>query len=445
MMTRTQILALVLTLSAGTVAIADDWPQWLGPRRDGVWREQGILETFPADGPKVRWRAPVGAGYSGPSVADGRVIITDRILPEGTKNPANAFATDKVNGTERILCLDEKTGKVLWKHEYPCPYEVSYPLGPRASPLIDGDKVYTLGTMGHLFCFDVKTGKELWSKNFRTDYEAPVPLWGFAAHPLLDGDRLICLVGGKGSLVVAFDKNTGKELWKNLSVKEPGYCPPTMIEAGGKRQLIIWHPEGIASLDPATGKEYWSQPWRIRAALSIPTPVQAGDYLFVSSFYNGSLLLKLDRDKPAASVVWESKCRGERPNQTTDLNSIMPTPFIRDGHIYGVCSYGELRCLDLVSGKRLWETFKPIAGESVRWGNAFLVENAGRFFLFNEKGDLVIAKLTPKGYEEISRAHLLDPTNSMPRRPVIWTHPAFANQSVYVRNDKELICFSLAK
>src|SRR5262249_35824865 len=181
----------------------DDWPQWLGPQRDGVWRETGILEKFPKDGPKVRWRAPVGGGYAGPAVADGKVFVLDRVLSPGSKDPDNLFARSKSEGVERVLCLEEATGKVLWKHEYECKYDVSYPCGPRCTPVVAGGKVYTLGAMGNLFCLEEATGKVAWSKDFVKDYRAPVALWGFAAHPLLDGDKLICLVGGE-NVVVAF-------------------------------------------------------------------------------------------------------------------------------------------------------------------------------------------------------------------------------------------------
>src|SRR5262245_37155970 len=230
-------------LSLPTLAWADDWPQWLGPQRDGIWRETGILDKFPAAGPKVRWRTPLGGGYAGPAVVKDRVYVTDRLLPEGVQNPGNPFATDLVPGKERVLCLEESSGKILWKHEYDCPYQVSYPAGPRATPVVHDGKVYTLGAMGHLFCFNADDGKVLWSKQFPKDYNAPVPLWGFAAHPLLDGDKLICLVGGTGSVAVAFDRNTGEEKWRSLSLQKRGnqigYCPPTICTLGGKRQLII--------------------------------------------------------------------------------------------------------------------------------------------------------------------------------------------------------------
>jgi outer membrane protein assembly factor BamB len=185
-----------------------------------VWRETGILQNFPAGGPKIRWRMPVGAGYSGPAVAQGRVYLTDRQLKTGGPGQADPFNRARIDGNERVLCLDEKDGKVIWSKEYDCPYSISYAAGPRATPLVDGGKVYTLGAEGNLFCFDAESGKVIWSLDFNEAYNIPTPLWGFSAHPLIDGNKLICLVGGKGTTAVAFDKNTGKELWRALSSKD---------------------------------------------------------------------------------------------------------------------------------------------------------------------------------------------------------------------------------
>jgi outer membrane protein assembly factor BamB len=371
------------------------------------------------------------------------------VLTQGAKNPANPFNRGVIPGNERVLCLDEATGKILWQHEYECPYDVSYPAGPRATPVVSGGKVWTLGTEGHLFCLDAKDGKVIWSREFKKDFNAKTPLWGFSANPLLDGNRLICLVGGEGSVAVAFDKDTGKELWRALTAKEPGYCPPMIFQAGGKRQLIVWHPESLNSLDPETGKVYWSEPFAVRSGLTVPTPRVLGDKLFITSFYNGPMMLKLAADKPAAEVVWRGTSNNER--NTDKLHAIMCTPWLEDGHIYGVCSYGQLRCLKADTGERLWETFKATGatgengGRNDRWAHAFLVKHADRFFIANEKGDLIIAKLSPQGYEEISRAHLLEPTGNAGARPVVWSHPAFANRRAYMRNDKELICVELAE
>jgi outer membrane protein assembly factor BamB len=441
------ILTLLLILSSSVYA--DDWPQWLGPQRDAIWRESGILDKFPAGGPKVRWRTPIGAGYSGPTVANGRIYITDRVLAEGLKAPKNGFPKVRLAGKERVLCLNENNGELLWKHEYDCTYKVSYADGPRTTPLVHDGRVYTLGAMGNLLCLDADKGTVIWSKDFVSDYKAPVPQWGFAAHPLLDEDKLICLVGGKDQIVVAFDKNTGAEKWHALSFKksetEIGYCPPMIYTIGGKRQLIIWHPESVNGLNPETGELYWSQPFLVKANLTVPTPRQDGDLLFLTSFYNGAMMLEFRDGKPR--VLWRSEVASEMPERTDTLNSIIPTPFLKDGHIYGMCSYGEMRCLRARDGKRVWMSLKPaeVPDESVRWANAFLIAQGDRFFLPNEKGDLIIARMTPQGYEEIDRAHILDPTDPSPGRLVVWSHPAFANKSMYARNDKEIVCVSLAK
>ncbi|MCX7824711.1 MAG: PQQ-like beta-propeller repeat protein [Verrucomicrobiae bacterium] len=436
---------LVASIWFSLFARADDWPQWLGPQRDAVWRETGIVEKFPPQGPPVRWRAPVGGGYAGPAVAGGRVYVTDRIRDEGASDPLSQFARGSTPSKERVLCLNEADGKVEWKFEYPCVYTISYPAGPRVTPVVAEGKVWTLGAEGHLVCLDAATGRLIWSRELKKDYGIPSPLWGFSAHPLLDGPRLICLVGGEGSVAVAFDKNTGRELWRALSAKEPGYCPPVIYEAGGRRQLIIWHPQAINSLDPETGGVFWSEPFFARAGLSLAMPRKLGDRLFISAFYNGPILLRLDAARPAVTVVWRGQSNNEK--NTDKLHCLMSTPFLEDGHIYGVCSYGQFRCLRLDTGERVWETLKVTGAEGekfARWCNAFIVKNGNRFFLPNEKGDLIIAKLSPRGYEEVSRAHLLEPTGRANARPVLWCHPAFANRCVYWRNDKEIICVSLA-
>lgn len=443
------LIGLAALLLVTTPARGDDWPQWQGPQHDGVWRETGILDKFPDGGPIVRWRTPISGGYAGPAVAGGRVYVTDRVLGDGSDNRANQFQRGNISGVERVLCLDNADGKMLWKHEYPCPYTVSYPAGPRTTPVIHDGKVYTLGAEGNLFCLEAETGKVEWSRELKKDYEMTIsPVWGFSSNPLLDGKKLICLVGGAGTTVVAFDKDTGKELWRALNSSGshgPGYGSPILIEAGGRRQLIVWHTEAVSSLDPETGRVFWEQPFRIQNGQTVPTPRQHGELLFVTGFYDGSMMLRLDRDRPAASVVWQRKGQSER--NTDALHSVICTPFLEGGHIYGVCSYGQLRCLNADTGDRLWETFKATgaAGNGTdRWATAFIVKNSDRFFLFNEKGDLIISKLSPKGYEEISRAHILEPTNTAQRRDVVWSHPAFANQCVYARNDNEIVCVSLA-
>lgn len=436
--------ALVAAIAFSTSgAFADDWPQWLGLGRDGVWRESGIVETLPANGLTYRWRMPIGSGYSGPAVTGGRVFVMDRQLASGSANPQNAFSRGEIPGTERVLCLNEADGKILWQHAYECPYTVSYAAGPRTTPAVSDGRVYTLGAEGNLFCLNVEDGKVIWSRDFKKEFGIKTPMWGFAGHPLVDGNKLICLAGGDGSVAVAFDKVTGRELWRSLSAKEPGYAPPMIYEFGGKRQLIIWDPESVNALDPETGKVLWTYELAppVRQGMSIPTPRKIGDELFLTSFYNGSLLLRIGPD--GASKVWASKKVSE--TDTDGLHSVFAAPLIEDGHIFGPGSYGQYRCLDLETGERLWETFAPTSGKSERWGNAFTVKHGDRCFLFSEKGDLIIAKLSAEKYQELSRAHLIDPVNRDPGRPVVWSHPAFADKCIFARNDREIVCVSLAE
>ncbi len=442
---KTAVISILLgILLVFTRVRADDWPQWLGPTRDAVWHETGIMEEFHQEGPPVRWRTGLGRGYSGPAVANGRVYVMDRKLPQDTATAANPFSPGNSTGVERVLCLNETDGKLVWKHEYECVYTVSYPAGPRVTPCVVARKVYTVGAEGNLFCLDASNGTVVWSHEFKKDFGVKAPMWGFAGHPLVDGTNVICIAAGNGSTVVAFDKDSGREVWRALSPAEPGYSAPIVIEAGGKRQLIVWLAEGASSLDPATGKLYWSVPFECRSGLGVATPRKAGDLLFFTSFYDGSLMVRLDPNTPSAVTLWRTPKGGDE-RRTTHLNSIIATPFAEQGMIYGICSYGQLRCLKADTGERLWETLKATtSGEPVRWANAFIIKNGNRFLLFNEKGDLIIARLSSAGYQEIDRTHLLDPVNKDPGRPVVWSHPAFANKKVYARNDAEIICADLA-
>jgi len=449
MRTTAFILSVIVSVAAGK---ADDWPQWLGKDRDGEWKETGILDKFPDGGPKVVWRAKTGQGYGGPAVADGKVFFGDRILTN-KDGQQDASIRSGTQGVERMICLDQKTGTLLWKHENLIEYKISYGAGPRCTPTVDGDRVYLLGAMGDLNCFNVADGKVLWSKNFLKDYEAKLNIWGFAAHPLVDGDKLICLVGGSGErLVVAFDKKTGKELWTSQSLMaDAGYSAPVIYDYDGRRTLVIWHSRAAVGLDPESGKRFWAYPWQIKFALTAPMPIKVGaDRLFLTAFYDGPAMLKIGAES-TPTEVWKPVTKGERPNQSVGLQSIMPTPYLKDDHIYGVCSYGELRCISANTGERVWETRKATVGtktdegKETRWGNAFLTPNGDRTFLFNERGELIIAKLTPKGYEEIDRAKIVEPTNKMAGRPTVWCHPAYAGKCLFVKNDEEMVCVSLAK
>lgn len=426
---------------------ADDWPQWMGPRRDGVWREAGVVKAIPAGGLPVKWRVEVKGGYSGPAVANGRVYLTDYERTAGELANAPNDRT-LLAGRERILCLDAASGRLLWKHEYDCPYAISYASGPRCTPTVADGKVYVLGAEGNLTCLDALTGRLIWAKDFKKDYAAPTPIWGFCGHPLVDGRQLICLVGGEGSVAVAFDKDSGKELWRSLSASESGYCPPTLIESAGVRQLMIWDADNLNSLEPATGRLLWSQPLKPAYGMSIVAPQVAdtkqGRVLFASGIGRVGALFSLAATEPAARVIW----RGEPKTAVYCANS---TPFIAGDVLYGCdCETGFLTAVDLTTGDRLWETGGPTMGSRRgRHGTAFLVRQepseAGRTWLFSETGDLILARLTPEKYEELGRVYLLDPTNECFGREVVWSHPAFANRCIFARNDRELVCGSLAE
>ena len=343
----------VMLAGVPSVSVADDWPQWLGPERDTVWRETGILETFPEGGPPLRWSQPLGGGYSGPAVADGRVFVMDRqaekidlarakILNDGVP-PRNAnFLRKLLPGNERIVCLDEKTGKKIWEQKWTCPYTTVaiYAIGPRATPTVDGSRVFALGAEGDLKCFSVADGKRIWDRDFKADYGLKVPEWGTAAHPLVDGNRLICVVGGKGTTCVAFDKRTGKEIWRALSASQPGYCPPVIHTIGGRRQLLICHGDGVESLDPRTGEVFWTVPVKPTFGMSIGHPVVEGRQVFVMSFNRVSACIEVSEDGGRAKLKWKGNAR-------RGVGGVFNTAVIADGHVYAGGQIGRYVCARL--------------------------------------------------------------------------------------------------
>ena len=440
---------MALALGASLVALlgsdlhAEDWPQWWGPDRRGVWRETGIVERFPEGGLKETWSVPLGNGFGGPAVADGRVFVTDWVEDPESRT---------VDGTERALALDEETGEILWTYSWGTTYRalmLSYAAGPMATPTVDGDRVYVLGATGLLWCLDVETGAVIWHRNYLAEYDASMPFSGTSSAPLVDGEQLIAVVGGEpDALVVSFDKYTGRELWRALEVTGGSRAAPIIYEAGGVRQLIIWHPSAVVSLNPADGEIYWEQPWG-GDSMNVVTPVKSGNYLFVSNFYTGSLMLQLSTDRPGATVLWQGSSRSELPNETDGLHSVITPPQIIGDYVYGVGSYGELRGLDARTGERLW-----MSGEmtpQARWGGAFIVRHEDRYFVNNDDGDLIIAQFTPEGYVEIDRTKLIEATTSAgygPRkrhdRLVNWCHPAYANRHIVQRNAERILRASLA-
>jgi outer membrane protein assembly factor BamB len=271
-------------------------------------------------------------------------------------------------------------------------------------------------------------------------------MWGIAAAPLIDGDRLILNVGGEHACLVALDKVTGNGIWKSLD--DPAqYSSPILIQQAGKPVLVIWTGAGVVGLNPSTGAEYWRVEMKPKQMpIGIATPVVSGDRLFVSSFYDGSLMLQLTSDKqtglPAVEQLWRKV--GPDEQHTQGLHCMIGTPILDGDYLYGVDSYGQLRCLNAATGERIWESQQAVP--KTRWAAIHMVRHDDKVWLFNERGELLIGRLSPAGFEEISRAKLIEPTKVQldQRGGVCWSHPAFADRHVFARNDDEIVCASLA-
>jgi glucose dehydrogenase len=401
-------------------ARADDWPQWRGPNRDGAWNEIGIMESFPTNGLRMAWRAPIGPGYSSPVVADHRVYVTD-------------IQAVRPTAKERVLCFDEANGKRLWSH----PYAVELPDwafspdagGPRATPIVRDGKLFTLGVTGRFFCLDAAQGTVLWEKSLAKDYQLE-PFSGITASPLIEDELLILFICGKPTAsVVALAKDSGKEIWRALDDSFT-YSSPIILTAGGKRQLIVWTQQAVTSLDPKTGQTWWRERFPTPGDMAVSTPVFSKGRLLI-----GGLMLKLDGDQPA-SVLWpETRAASKRVLSNTS------TALLQGDYVFSARISGELVCLEAATGKEIWQTNTVT---SLKNGSSIhLTPNGNSVLLFTDQGNLIRARLSPAGYYELSRVHLIEPTNPFGGRNVVWPPPAYANRHVFARNDQELICASL--
>ncbi len=422
--------------------LADDWPQWMGPTRNGVYGETGIADRIPSSGLKILWRAPVLNGYSGPAVAGNRVFVTDYEIAEGDIRNDPGARID-LKGKERVHCLDAMTGETLWKFEYDRPYKISYPNGPRATPTVDGNRVYVLGAEGDLHCLSADTGQVVWNRQLAEEYDTEPPIWGYAAHPLVHGDLVYTLAGGPGSAVVALNKLTGETVWQALTTKNIGYCPPMIYKLGGHELLVIWHSESINALDPLTGEVAWTYDLTPSYEMSIAAPQLHGNRLFACGIGEVSAMIELDANGRPADTLWKGKPK-------IGVYSGNATALFGNDAIYGAdCGGGRFIAVNPQDGSRYWETTTLIIGketrERVNHGTAFIVRHEGKHMIFAENGDLIFAKLSPEGHTELGRMHVLEPTAECFGRAVVWSHPAFANRCMFARNDKELVCVSLAK
>jgi outer membrane protein assembly factor BamB len=390
------------------LASAADWPQFLGPQRNGVSEESGLALTWPREGPPRVWRKEIGTGYSGPVVAGDWLILFHRLQDQ-----------------EVVAALDAATGKERWSFRYTTAYHDDYGKGdgPRSTPLIAGDRVYTLGAEGHLHCLELKTGQKVWDRTLNTDYEVRKGFFGVATSPILEADHLIINVGGKAAGIVALDKDTGKEVWRATD-HEASYSSPVAATVGGTRYVFFFTREGLAALDPRDGRVLQSKHWRSRSNTSVnaASPVVVDDQVFLSASYGtGAVLLKVSKDSLAE--IW----KGE------ELSNHYDTSVYHDGYLYGVDgrqeSRARLRCLDWKTGKVQWS--------KEEFGCASILSVDGSLILLTEDGDLVAAEATPAAYKERSRAAVL---NGPCRAPL-----ALANGYLYGRDGGQLVCWNLKK
>lgn len=411
-----------IVLLWATAAPADDWPQFRGLNRDAVWNETGLLKSFPADGLKICWRQPIGWGWATPVVVQGRVILTDSQLV-------------KPIAKERVLCFEEATGAPLWTYEYESAYpEFAYVPGqgngPTATPIVDAGRVYAVGASGHVHCLNAQTGALTWEKDLAKIFQ--VGIMSTRPSPLIEGNLLILFTGAKpDACVLALDKETGNEIWKALD-ESVSNSSPVIIDASGKRQLIVWTGESVTSLNPATGETYWREPMVTSNNDAIPCPVFQKNRLMI-----GGLMMELGADQPSASILWpDTMAVGKRILSNTS------TALLQGDFVYSAKSGGEFVCLEADTGKEVWQTNTVT---DLKGGASIHITPAGdSVFLYTERGELILAQLTPQGYNEISRARLIEPTTPFAGRNCAWSPPSYANHRVYARSDVELVCASLA-
>ena len=415
-------LAIVLFLSLLALtcgARAEDWPRWKGARGDGTWSAPELPARWPAEGLAPVWKQPIGPGYSGISVADGRVYTMDR-----AKAAAEGRTTD---GSERVLCWDAATGKPLWQFAYDADYKgLDYDKGPRCTPTVADGRVYTLGAVGHLHCLDAKTGSVLWSKDFVKDHGAELPMWGFSCSPVIDGTLVIVHAGLKpGGCYVAYDRITGEEVWRGGD--DPlGYGTPIVIEHNGTRQLIGWTPENVVSLRISDGKPLWKVPYKVTYGVSIATPVFHEGIVLVCGYWEGSKAIKLGSRPEDAEILWE---------ENRFLRGLMDPPLYRDGHGYLLDKQHGIVGFKWSDGQKLWTDENRLTPRG-RNPQASLVwlGDSDRAIALNSLGELILVRLTPAGLEEQSRAKIVGET---------WAHPAYAGNHAFARDDNQIVCVKL--
>lgn len=423
---------LTLVMIVGNHCPAEDWPQWRGVGRNATIDDSTLVRQLPPGQIPLRWSVSVGPGYSGPTVSGGRVFLTDR---QG----------EAPRISERVLCFDATSGELVWQHSDPVEYSIGYESsGPRASVTVQDGKAIAVGGMGRMNCLDEKTGQVLWSRDLVADFGKRMPIWGITAAPLIYKNIVIQVAAGLGdACLVAFDLASGRELWRALDEKA-GYSAPIIITQGDQDVVVCWTGQSVSGLDPMSGKTFWSIAMEPRnMPIGVATPVVQGNRLFVSSFYDGSMLIDIDLNRPTATKLWHRIGIDEK--NTDALHSMISGPIIKGENIFGVDSHGEFRGLDRETGDRIWEDLSVVP--RARWATVHIIRNGGDEIMLNDQGELLFTTLSRDGIEIRSRSKLIDQTTRQLRRRggVVWSHPAIADGMIYARNDKELVCASLRR
>jgi outer membrane protein assembly factor BamB len=399
----------ILVVLLGAHALAADWPQFLGVGRNGVYSGPPLSETWGATGPRVVWRRQIGAGLSGPVVAQDRVILFHRVA-----------------NREVVEAIDAVSGKTQWQYAYPTAYrdDFGFDEGPRAVPVVANGVVYTFGAEGQLHAVDLASGNKLWSEDTMRRFSAAKGFFGAAGSPLVEDGRVIANIGGKNAGIVAFDAKTGKVLW-TATEDAASYSSGIGATIAGRRYAVFLTRSELVGLDPATGQVRFQRPWRARQAASVnaATPVVNGDSIFISAEYGpGAGVLRFDGSKLVD--VWASD---------EVLSNHYATSVYGSGVLYGFHGrqeYGQsFRAVDFQTGKVRWSEDRFGAGSVVIAGN--------RLLILRESGEMVLAAASPEGFKPIARAQILPPT--------VRAYPAIADGMVYVRNDNTLVCLDLKK
>ena len=396
----------VAVLLAGCGGVGAEWPQWQGPTRDNISQETGWLKNWPEGGPDIVWRIPIGEGYSGISIVDGRI-----------------YTMHSEGEDEFAVCLDASDGAEIWRSRTDDNYQSGEGSGPRSTPAVDGDRVYVLSAKGKLYCLDASNGEKVWGHDFVTEFESGMPGFGFSTSPIIEGDSLLIEAGGKnGKSIVAFDKGTGAILWTSHT-DGAGYSSPIVIDSNGVRQAIFLTGKSLVSVSPADGTIYWKHvPWPtgndINAAVPILLP---GDRIFVSAAYDkGSVLLQMksDGDEMSVEEVWRSH---------DVMENWMSSSVLLGEYLYGF-DEGILKCIEASTGEQKW------AHRGFDRGTLLLAD--GHLIILGEGGNLGIAEANPSEYKGVAETQLLEGR--------CFTPPTFVGGKLYLRNQKELVCVDLS-